>query len=508
MSPPLPSGLDAQRLFPLRAQTFAALLLAFSLVLAACGPAPISQSVILTPAQSTADPTLSPPLPTALPTRPNYAPGELVDYIAQDGDTVPALAARFNTSIAGIMAANPVIPRDATTMPPGFPMKIPIYYRALWGTSFQSLPDNAFVDGPALVGFNSAAFVMDSEGWLGNYRAYAGGDWRDGANLVDYVAKNFSISPRLLLALLEYQTGALTQPEPPPGRYLLGHRQVYYESLYLQLVWAANTLNNGYYSWRAGTLLEFDLPDHTLLRPDPWQNAASVALQYYFSKIFSGDEFNKAIGAAGILNTYTSLFGDPWSVQSILIPGSLRQPALRLPFPEGHIWSFTGGPHTGWGTGAPLAALDFAPPSQFSGCFKVDDVQFSTAMADGLVVRSEIDGVALDLDKDGDERTGWVIYYLHLAAEGRSPAGSELQAGDQIGYPSCEGGRVTGTHVHVARKYNGEWILAGGPLAFTMDGWTTHYGPTAYKGTLERGSGVVTACDCSDAASTLRAGPP
>lgn len=35
-------------------------------------------------------------------------------------------------------------------------------------------------------------------------------------------------------------------------------------------------------------------------------------------------------------------------------------------------------------------------------------------MADGLVVRSSSDGVALDLDKDGDERTGWVIFYLHL----------------------------------------------------------------------------------------------
>ncbi len=508
MSHPLPLGHNTSRFPGLKLQTLIALLLALSLGLAACGPAPISQPMIAAPVQSTTAPTSSPPLQTALPTRPNYSPGELVDYIAQDGDTLPALAARFNTTIAEIMTANPIIPRDATTMPPGFPMKIPIYYRALWGTSFQSLPDHAFVDGPTLVGFNTTAFVMNSEGWLRNFRTYAGGNWRDGPNMVDYVARNFSISPRLLLAVLEYQTGALTQPEPPPGRYILGHRQVYYESLYLQLVWAANTLNNGYYSWRAGSLLEFDLPDHTLVRPDPWQNAASVALQYYYSKIFSGDEFHKAIGSTGILAAYTSLFGDPWAVQTTLIPGSLRQPELTLPFPDGRIWSFTGGPHTGWGTGMPLAALDFAPPSQFSGCFKVDEVQFSTAMADGLVVRSEIDGVALDLDKDGDERTGWVLYYLHLAAEGRAPAGSELQAGDPIGYPSCEGGRVTGTHVHVARKYNGEWILAGGPLAFTMDGWTTFNGTAAYKGTLERGSRVVIACECSDAASTLFAGPP
>ena len=431
-----------------------------------------------------------------------------MDYIAQDGDTVPALAARFNTTAAAIVAANPVIPRDASTMPPGFPMKIPIYYRVLWGTSFQSLPDNAFVNGPTLVGFNTTAFVFDSDGWLKNYRAYAGGDWRNGPGLVDFVAKNFSISPRLLLAILEYQAGALTQPEPPAGRYVLGYRHVYYESLYLQMVWAANTLNNGYYQWRGGTLLEFDLPDDTLLRPDPWQNAASAAIQYYFSRIYSGDKFREAIGSTGLLKTYSDLFGDPWADKTTLIPGSLRQPQLTLPFPLGRIWSYTGGPHTGWGTGEPFSAVDFAPPSQFSGCFKVDEEQYATAVADGLVVRSELDGVALDLDKDGDERTGWVIYYLHLGTEGRVPAGMELHVGDPVGYPSCEGGRVTGTHVHIARKYNGEWILADGPLAFTMDGWVIANGSRAYKGTLSRGSRVVIACECSDAASSVMAGPP
>ena len=476
-----------------------------ALVLAGCAPTPGSpqpQAALPVSLVTALPPPLD--LPTPLPTRPRYAPGELVDYIAQDGDTLPALAARFNTTVAEIMAANPIIPGDATTMPPGFPMKIPIYYRALWGTPFHSLPDHAFVNGPTVVGFNTTAFVLAHDGWLKDYRAYAAGDWRSGANIVDYVATNFSISPRLLLALLEYQAGALSLPEPPVSRYILGHRQVYYESMYLQLVWAANTLNNAYYSWRAGKLLEYDLMDGTLFRPDPWQNAASAAVQYYFSRLTSDEEFSLAIGSNGLLRTYTNLFGDPWAVQFTLIPGSLRQPALILPFPPGRVWSYTGGPHTGWGTGQPFAAVDFAPPSQFSGCFKADDEQYATAMADGRVVRSGVDGVVLDLDGDGNERTGWVIYYLHLASEGRAPAGKDLRAGDPIGYPSCEGGRVTGTHVHIARKYNGEWMLAGGVLPFVLDGWIAHDGVAAYKGTLTRGSLVVIACECSDAASTLR----
>lgn len=97
--------------------------------------------------------------PTPLPTRTTYTPGELVSYTAQTGDTLPALALRFNTTVDEILLANPQIPQDATTMPPGMPMKIPIYYLALWASPFQIIPDHAFVDGPTNTGFNAAAFV-------------------------------------------------------------------------------------------------------------------------------------------------------------------------------------------------------------------------------------------------------------------------------------------------------------------------------------------------------------
>ena len=119
-------------------------------------------------------------------------------------------------------------------------------------------------------------------------------------------------------------------------------------------------------------------------------------------------------------------------------------------------------------------------------------------MADGLVVRSNIDGLALDLDKDGDERTGWVIYYLHLATKQRVPLGTELKTGDLIGYPSCEGGHATGSHVHIARKYNGEWITADSVIPFKMSGWVTHNGSREYLGTLTKNGASVTACECGD----------
>jgi LasA protease len=446
-----------------------------------------------------------PPTPMPAPTsgRPNYAPGELVDYTAQSGDTLPALARRFNTTEAEIRAANPIIPMDATTMPPGMPMKIPIYYLALWGTAFQSLPDDAFVNGPSQVGFSTSAYVASTNGWLKDYREYIGDEWRTGAEMVDYVATNYSVSPRLLLALLEYQSGALTQPERPYESYILGLHRNFYEGPYLQLVLAANTLNNGYYAWRSGDMIELELLDKTIMRPDPWQNAGSVAVQYYFSRLYSGDPYFAAIGPDGLAHTYQTLFGDPWADPVPILPGSLQQPALRFPFQPGNVWAYTGGPHTGWGSGEPLSAIDFAPGAEKTGCVNVPADLYATAMADGLVVRSDIDGTIIDLDKDGDERTGWTLYYLHLATNARVQVGREVKAGEPIGYPSCEGGHVTGTHVHIARKYNGEWILADGPLAFNLEGWVAHAGGQVYDGTLTRGPLSIIACECSDAASQV-----
>lgn len=470
-------------------------------ILAACGTPQIDSPTPVSP--------LNPVFPTPaavftpLPTRPPYGPGELVEYVAQTGDTLPALAARFNTSEAEIRTANPFIPQTVSSMPPGMPMKIPIYYLPLWGTPYQIIPDSLFVNGPAQIDFDINAFVNEYPGWLKNYREQLGDGPHSGAEVVKIVAINFSVSPRLLLALLEYFSQALSNPTAPTDSYILGYKEIYHQGLYLQLVWLANTLNNGYYSWRRGELTEFEHPDGRLERPDPWQNAATVALQYTFSRLYSSPLYDQMIGPGGLAETYSVLFGAPWANVVPHIPGSLTQPAFLLPFERGKSWNYTGGPHTGWGKGEPYAAIDFAP-NGVPNCELT--TEWTTAIAPGVIARSEVDGTALDLDGDGDERTGWVIFYLHLAALDHIPAGTKVNTGDRLGHPSCEGGEVTGTHIHIARKYNGEWILADSPLPFDMEGWVVHNGSDAYKGTLMRFSQAVIASDKSEGKSLIKAG--
>ncbi len=477
-----------------------------ALCFSACMPLPPE-----TPQPNISSENIPTPLPelTPLPTRPAYQPGEWVDYLAQTGDTLPALAARFNTTEREIRTANPAIPPDVTTLPHGMPMKIPIYYLPLWGTPYQIIPDWLFVNGPTQTDFNTVDFVNSQPGWLKDFTDVAGGYEHVGGELVDIVAENFSISPRLLLAIIEYQIGGLSNPRRPESinEYALGNQQRTHLGFYQQLVWAANTLNNGYYGWRKGKLLSFDLLDGSLERPDPWQNAATVSLQYYFSRVLPKKAYQRAIYANGLALTYQQLFGDPWQNPQPHIPVSLQQPEFRLPFETGKFWAFTGGPHTGWGEGEPLAALDFAPPAVVGGCSPTSE--WATAVADGVVVRSSPAVAVLDLDMDNNERTGWVVFYMHLATPGRAPVGTVLKAGAPIGLPSCEGGRSTGTHVHIARKYNGEWIAADwAVLPFNLEGWIARGGASPYQGNLIRFSQVVRACVCSDKASQLESRPP
>lgn len=477
------------------------LILALAILLSACvPPEQSSSSTLIPPPPSPAFPTPAAVF-TPLPTRQPYEPGQLVDYIAQTGDTLPALAAHFNTTIEEIRAANPIVPRTATSMPPGLPMKIPIYYLPLWGTPYQILPDSLFVDGPAQLDFDLEGFINSHTGWFKGYTEQLVDGPHSGAEIVRQVADNFSISPRLLLALLEYFSQALSKPDKPETPYLLGYNDQFHQGVYLQLVWMANTLNNGYYGWRRGTLKEFEHPDKRIERPDPWQNAATVALQYAFSQIYSTPVFDQMIGPGGLAQTYASLYGDPWANVKPHIPGSLEQPKFLLPFEPGKGWNYTGGPHTGWGKGEPLAAIDFAP-NGVSACG--DSADWVTAMAAGVVARSEHGVVVLDLDGDGHEQTGWVVFYLHMGDRDRAPQGATVKAGDLLGHPSCEGGEVTGTHVHIARKYNGEWILADSPIPFDMEGWITHDGPAAYQGTLVRYSQTVTASDKSEGVSFIK----
>lgn len=449
------------------------------------------------------DPSLTARAPTprfTLTPLPPLAPGETLIYRVQTDDTLQRIAQRFNVPLNDLLTLNKMNADEPLALDQILLVPARI---GQTGPSFKIVPDSELVYSLGVAGFNPTEFIAKRGGYLAKYKEFAEGSMRNGGEIIQVVALNHSISPRILLAVLEYQTGWVTNPATPEDlKYPLGIRDPLKQGLYKQLDAFADQLNLGYYSWRYGSITVIDLVDGTQQRIHPTLNAGTVSLHYALSRRYKLDEWNKAMGQDGVYATFNKLFGNPFErAIDPLVPEGLTQPDLALPFVKDVEWLFISGPHAAWLPGSPWAALDFAPPANVGGCFKSD--QWVTAPTSGLIVRAENGVVMLDLDGDGREQSGWVIMFLHIGEEGRIKVGKTVEPGDLIGHPSCEGGRSTGTHFHIARKFNGEWIPADSRIPFVLGGWRAHFGQREYRGTLTKGRDTITACECSSEVSGI-----
>ena len=435
------------------------------------------------------------------------APGVVlppVTYWSQSGDTLTALALRFGVSPDQITPAQPI----SSLLFPGQQLTIP---NLLGEAPYPSalLPDSAIIYSPENVGFQIDDYITQAGGYLSTYREQVDpGEWQTGSEIIQRVASESSINPQVLLAFLEFRSGWVRgQPYSPSQVYYpIGFYVPDYHGLYLELSLVAKELNIGYYGWRQGTLTDLTFPDSTHVRISPGLNAGSVALQTLSSKFYRkhGEWLEALNGPQGFLALYNEMFGDPWLAASRVEPlftPDLVQPTLELPFSPGEQWALTAGPHITWRTGTPPGALDFAPITGEPHC--AISTAWVTASASGLVVRSERGLVALDLDGDGLEQTGWVLVYMHVAGQDRVSVGSWVATDDPLGHPSCEGGQATGTHVHMARKYNGEWLAADGPLPMVLSGWVAHASEVPYEGSLEKDGRIVSARPDGSSGSTI-----
>lgn len=461
----------------------------------------------LTPAPS---PTPLPPTATPDPPRANTpdlsALGEgwaAFSYTLQTGEDLGIVASRYGLSYDVIRRANGF--SGGETFFPGQAILVPQKISRP-GPAFKMIPDSELVYGPSAIGFDPYSFIAQYPlGYLYHYTEIVDGGSVSGAALIQRAAENYSLNPRLLLALLEYQSGWLTRADPQEKIYPYGRAQGGAEGLFRQLQWAANALNRGFYEWRDGSLSLLILGDGTRVGLDEGLNAATASVQYVLSETRRADDWEEAVRSGGLAATYAALFGNPFAhtVEPLLPPG-LSQPELALPWPGGETWFYSGGPHPSFGSGTPWGAVDFLPPGKESGC-RVSE-NWVTAAAAGVVARSGDGQLLLDLDGDGFEQTGWVILYLHIAAQDRPPSGTYLARGDHVGHPSCEGGFAQDAHVHIARKYNGVWLAASGEgsvAPFAMGDYTVHSTGQVYNGTLSFGKFFKAACACRDASNAV-----
>jgi len=460
--------------------------------------------------EPTTEPTLMLPSPTLPPTATTPPDTIVLDntpylYEAQAGDTLYSLSVRFSVLPGEIESDEPF--SETGLLPPGQVFIIPRRLANIT-TSAKILPDSEVIHSISASLFDAEAYISQAGGYLNTYSEFLNTTGStSGANIIKRVSLENSINPRLLLALLQYQAGWVFGQPPTSSlkNFPMGWTDPNREGLYEQLTWTINFLSTGYYGWREGQITDLVFKDGVRARLSPDLNAGTVAIMYYFSQIFdSGTWLNAIDPETGFIALHVNMFGDPWERAALaepLFPPTLKQPEMILPFARNDKWSYSGGPHGAWSRIGARAAVDFAPPSQTSGCVPSD--RWVTAAAPGLVVRSSPGVLVLDMDGDANESTGWVLVYLHLATEGKLEEGTWVTTGQFLGNPSCEGGFSTGTHIHIARKYNGEWMLAGGPVPFNLNGWIVEAGAAPYEGTLIRGGEVIIASPLGIASSLV-----
>lgn len=429
-----------------------------------------------------------------IPTKTQGTNAPKIIYYSQPGDSLFAVASHFGVDVSDIYS-DTVLPEKGL-IDPNTLLSIPSVLGTELTPANQIIPDSEIIFSPSAIDFDVYSYVASAGGYLSRYSEWVTRT-TTGVEVVDRQAFDNSINPRILLALLEYQSGWVTgQPSNLAAKdYPLGYIDLFHIGLFNQLLLASRDLSVGYYGWRSGQLTELVFPGGEKIRIAPELNAGTVAIFYYFSQRNSYADWLAIVDPnVGFIKLYENMFGDPWArAQKVepLFPPGITQDPLNLPFSPGETWNFTGGPHAAWETRGALAALDFAPAADQKGCYVSES--WVLASASGQVVRSGLGVVILDLDNDGYEQTGWNLLYLHIAALDRVPVGTLLNIDDRVGHPSCEGGRSTGTHVHFARKFNGEWILADGPLPFELSGWITHAGENPYEGTLTKDGKTVVA---------------
>ena len=155
-------------------------------------------------------PTRSPdqPILTPTPDAPRIVPTlrqEPDEYIVHAGDTLAGIASRYSVSYDDIAKLNNIT--DANSVSVGQFLLIPAPVPSGEAPGFKIIPDSEEVYGPMSTTLDLAAFIKGQGGYLATYSEEVDGVNLSGSAIIQKVAEDFSVNPRLLLAVLEYTGG-------------------------------------------------------------------------------------------------------------------------------------------------------------------------------------------------------------------------------------------------------------------------------------------------------------
>ena len=163
------------------------------------------------------------------------------------------------------------------------------------------------------------AAVASYPGLLAHYSETVGTRELSGAEIVELIANQYSVGPRVLLALLELRGGWLTNPDPPSTQrtYPMGYlRGVYWDGLYMQLAQAANALNGGFYGWWLDTLWLVQVGNGVFVQFSPTLNAGTAGVQKMLAD--TAPSYDAWVSdLERFAQVYQGLFGDPFAYEAV-----------------------------------------------------------------------------------------------------------------------------------------------------------------------------------------------
>jgi len=269
------------------------------------------------------------PIYTPTPDAPHDLPHlrtQAEEYTVQSGDTLGTIAQAYGVSLEMLIEANELVNPNYLSV--GQVLVVPPPDPGSMGPSFKIVPDSELVYGPLSENFDVAGFVQEKGGYLARYHEDVEGETLSGAQIVQRVASEFSVNPRLLLAVLEYRSGWVTEswPDENFADYPMGVYETWREGLYAQMAWAANYLNRGYYLWRVDGVSTWILADGSVRPVNPTINAGTAGVQQMFALVYGQAEWEAAVTEAGVFSTFYGFFGYPFDlaveplVPSVVIP--------------------------------------------------------------------------------------------------------------------------------------------------------------------------------------------
>ena len=178
------------------------------------GPTPTRAPLSVTiPAHNPAQPleTPTPDLTHILPTPRQDASS----YTVQAGDTLGSIAQNYGVNVDTLKQANSIV--DENLLAVGQTLKVPPPAVGLQGSAFKIIPDSELVYGPASVQFDIEGFIQKQVGYISTYTEVVNQETLTGAQVIARIAQDYSVNPRLLLAVLEYRSQWVTNSHPPQG---------------------------------------------------------------------------------------------------------------------------------------------------------------------------------------------------------------------------------------------------------------------------------------------------